>query len=127
MFALFFIFRSNFAMPAKMTFTVFDEVHDRHADGIEYDLWRIEKDSKRVNLGHKTFNGAQLQTLVEANKPEELGSFEIVLYVKEYFDRFNENIKVQDARYVLPFGMNNADEEGYLGIRINPDSYTCTL
>jgi 5-hydroxyisourate hydrolase-like protein (transthyretin family) len=114
-------------MTGKMSLCVHDDVHNQNADGIEYDLWRINDGTTRVNIGHDTITNNSPHVLVQANTAEELGSFEVILYVKDYFERFNENIDVQDSRYILPFGINELNKDNHLNMHITPTGYTCTL
>ncbi|CAF1357806.1 unnamed protein product [Adineta steineri] len=114
-------------MPGKMTFNVYDDVHKKNAEGIEYDLWRINNGKDRVNMKHEKLADGNSHVLVEANKEEELGTFEVVIYAKDYFDRFNEDIEVKNSRYVIPFGVKDLSQDYHLNIHISPTSYTCTL
>ena len=114
-------------MPSKMIVRVRDDLHGRNADGIEYDLWRRESDSTRVKIKHDTITDEHPEVVLHANNESELGNFEIVLFVKDYFERFDENISVRDSRFNISFGMNAINTEEQLNIHIKPDSYTCTL
>jgi len=117
-----------FFMPAKMTLSVYDDVHNQKAEGIAYDLWRINNSSNRVNIKHDIItNNNNSHVLIQANTVEDLGSFEIVLYVKDYFEHCNPNLDVRDSRFTLPFGMNDLDRDYHLNVHITPTGYTCTL
>ncbi|UJR21700.1 hypothetical protein I4U23_024777 [Adineta vaga] len=114
-------------MPAKMMLSVYDNLHKKNAEGIEYDLWRVDKDSNRTNIKHATLTNDNSHVLVEANTEEELGAYEVILFAKDYFDKFNEDITMQDSRFTISFGMNELNQDYQLGVRITPDGYTCTL
>ena len=113
-------------MPAKMMLSVYDTVHNQNATGIEYDLWRVNNSTNRVNIKHDTITNNP-HVLTEANTSEELGSFELILYVKDYFDRFNENINVHQNRLIIPFGSTDLNRDEHLTVHIKPDGVTCTL
>ncbi|CAF1146755.1 unnamed protein product [Adineta ricciae] len=114
-------------MPSKMVVRVRDDLHRTNADGIEYDLWRRENDSTRVKIKHDTITNEHPEVVLHANNEDDLGTFEIVLFVKDYFERFDENINVRDSRFNISFRMNAINTEEQLSIFIKPDSYTCTL
>jgi 5-hydroxyisourate hydrolase-like protein (transthyretin family) len=114
-------------MSGKVTLSIYDDVHDKNAEGIEYDLWRINNNSNRVNIKHTTLTNDNQHVLLEASTPEQLGSYEVILFTKDYFERFNENIQVRDSRVIVPFGINERNEDYHLNIHITPTSYTCTL
>jgi 5-hydroxyisourate hydrolase-like protein (transthyretin family) len=114
-------------MSGKITFSVHDDVHNQKAEGIEYDLWRINNNTNRVNIKHDTITNDSSNVLVQANTNEDLGSFEVVLYIKDYFERLNPNLDVQDSRFVVPFGMNELNRDYHLNVHITPTGYTCTL
>ncbi|CAF3027507.1 unnamed protein product [Rotaria socialis] len=115
-------------MTGKLTVSVHDDAHNQNADDIQYDLWRINDNSNRVNIKHDTIiANSNPHVLVQANTVDELGLFEIILYIKDYFESFNENIHVQDSRIIIAFGMNNLNRDHHLRIFIRPDRYWCTL
>ena len=114
-------------MSGKITLSVFDSVHNQNATGIEYDLWRVNTSTNRVNIKHGTITNNDSHLLLHARTAEELGSFEVILYVKNYFERFNENISVQDSRFIIPFGFHDLDQDYHLTIHISPTGVTCTL
>lgn len=114
-------------MTGKLTFAVYDDVHHQNAEGLEYDLWRIINPNNRVNIKHDRITDQRMNLIIEATTPEQLGAFEIVLYVKDYFERFNENLNVQDSRLVISVGINRIDEDQFLNIHITPTGHTCTL
>ncbi|CAF3178970.1 unnamed protein product [Rotaria sp. Silwood2] len=108
-------------MTGKITLSVHDELHNQLANGIKYDLWHIHNDTNRVNIKHDTLtNNDSQHVLLQANTVEELGSFEVILYIKDYFDSFNENIQVRDSRIIVPFGMHELDRDYQLNIFITP-------
>ena len=110
-----------------MIVCVRDDLHRRNANGLAYDLWRLENDSTRVKIKNGTITDEHPEVVVQANSEEELGRFEIVLFVKDYFEHFDEDITVQDSRFNIAFGMNALETDEQLNIHIKPDSYTCTL
>lgn len=114
-------------MTGKLTLSVYDDIHHQNAEGLEYDLWRIINPNNRVNLKHDRITDQRSHLLIEANTPEILGSFEVILYVKDYFEQFNENLNVRDSRMIIPVGINRTDEDHHLNIHITPTGYTCTL
>lgn len=114
-------------MPGKLTISIYDDVHHQNAEGIEYDLWRINNNSNRVNIKHDTITNNNQYILIQTNTVDELGSFEIVLYIKDYFESFHENIHVQNSRIIIPFGVNALNRDDHLNIFIRPDSCSCTL
>jgi 5-hydroxyisourate hydrolase-like protein (transthyretin family) len=114
-------------MPAKMTVAVHDDVHHQNAEGIEYDLWRINEPNGRVKIRHDQITSTNSHVLIQANTPDELGSFEIVLFTKDYFEHLDQNLNVQNSRIIVPFGINQLDQDYHLNISITPTSYTCTL
>jgi 5-hydroxyisourate hydrolase-like protein (transthyretin family) len=114
-------------MPAKMTVSVYDKVHRQNAQGLAYDLWRIRDPNNRVNIKSGTIDTTNQHVLVEVNKQEDLGSFELILYVKDYFQRFPDHTEMADGRFILPFGMNQFNEDEHLNIQIEPSAFTCTL
>lgn len=114
-------------MTGKMTFSVHDDINNKNADGIEYDLWRINQPTDRVKIRHGIITNQNPHLLIEANTPEELGSFEVVLYIKDYFKHSNPDLNVENSRMVLPFGINQTDQDYHLNIHITPTSFTCTL
>ncbi|CAF1141474.1 unnamed protein product [Rotaria sordida] len=114
-------------MSGKITLAVHDELHNQYAEGIKYDLWRIDNNTNRIHVKNDTFTKNNSNVLLHAHTNEELGSFEVILYIKDYFDKFNENIHVQNSRITVPFGMNELDKDYELNIFITPTSYTCTL
>jgi 5-hydroxyisourate hydrolase-like protein (transthyretin family) len=114
-------------MTGKMTLAVHDDVHHQNADGIEYDLWRINNTTNRVNIKHDRITNNDPHLLVQANTEEDLGSYEIILYIKDYFEGFDQNVDVPHSRFILPFGMNQLDRDYHLNVHITPTSYTCTL
>ena len=114
-------------MPGKMTLGVTDGLHQQTAEHLAYDVWRIRGGSNRVNIKQGTIGVDREHVLVDVNTADDLGSYEVILYVKDYFDRFNENINVTDSRLIIPFGITTLDEKSHLNIRIEPTSFTCTL
>ena len=110
-----------------MTLGVYDTVHHQNAQGLAYDLWRIRDPNHRVNIKHDTMGATGEHVLVQANTAEELGSFELILYVKDYFERFPNHSEVPDNRFIVPFGMNRLNEDLHLNVQINPTGFTCTL
>ncbi|CAF1220120.1 unnamed protein product [Rotaria magnacalcarata] len=115
-------------MTGKLTVSVHDDIHNQNADGIQYDLWRINNGSNRVNIKHGTItDNSNPYILLQANTVDELGSFEIILYIKDYFESFNEKIHVQDNRIIVAFSMNDLNQDHHLRIFIRPDRHWCTL
>ena len=114
-------------MTGKMTVSVRDDVHHRNAEGIEYDLWRINQSTDRVKIKHDRITNQNQHVLVQANTPDELGSFEIVLFVKDYFNTMDQNLDVPDSRVIIPFGINDINRDYHLNIGITPTAFTCTL
>lgn len=116
-----------FTMPAKMTFSVFDNVNNKKADGLKYDLWRINDNTNRVNIKQDTITDDNQHVLVQANTNEDLGSYEVVLYIKDYYKQNNPDIDVQDSRMTVPFGVNDLNQDYHLNVHITPTTVTCTL
>lgn len=114
-------------MSAKMTVSVYDDLHHRSAQGLIYDLWRIENHQNRVKVKNGTINDEERNLLIETNRSEDLGSFELVLYVNDYFQQFSDYTEIQQGKMILPFGMNRLAEENHLNIHIQPTCLTCTL
>jgi 5-hydroxyisourate hydrolase-like protein (transthyretin family) len=114
-------------MSAKITLSVHDDVHNQKAEGIEYDLWRINDNTNRVKIKHDILTNNNVHILVQANTVEELGSFEIIFYIKDYFERFNQNLDLKDNRLIVPFGMNDLNQDYHLNVHITSTGYTCTL
>jgi 5-hydroxyisourate hydrolase-like protein (transthyretin family) len=114
-------------MTGKMTVTVRDDVNHQNAQGIEYDLWRVNQSTDRVKIKHGRITDANPHLLVQANTPDDLGSFEIVLFVKDYFESTNQNLNMENSRLVIPFGFNEINRDYHLGICITPTGFTCTL
>jgi 5-hydroxyisourate hydrolase-like protein (transthyretin family) len=114
-------------MTGKTTIAVYDDVHHQDATGIEYDLWRVNNKTNRVSIKHDTLPSGHSHVLIQTNTAEDLGSFEVILYTKDYFDRFNEDIQVPNSRLTIPFGVNELNQDQHLNIHIKPTSFTCTL
>ena len=114
-------------MTGKLTLSIYDDTHHQNAEGLEYDLWRVVDSNNRVNIKHDQITDQHSHLLVQANTLNDLGSFELVLFVKDYFERFNENLHTPDSRMVVPVGFNSLDEDNHLSIRITPTTVTCTL
>lgn len=114
-------------MTGKFLLSVYDDIHHQNAEGLEYDLWRIVDSNNRVNIKHDRVPVERPHELIQANTPNDLGSFELILFIKDYFQRFNENLRVENSRLVIPFGFNDLNENYHLNIHITPTSFTCTL
>ena len=110
-----------------MTVSVYDDLHHRPARGLAFDLWRLQNEQNRVNIKHGTITDDHRNLLVETNRQEDLGSFELVLYIKDYFQQFPDYTEIEQGKVVLPFGMNQLGEDNHLNIHIQPTSFTCTL
>lgn len=114
-------------MPAKMTVSVYDKVHLQNAQGLVYDLWRIRDPNNRENIKHSTIDTNSENVLVQANTAEELGSFELILYVQDYFKQFPDYTEMADSRFIVPFGINQLNKDEHLNVQIEPSALTCTL
>ncbi|CAM4757742.1 unnamed protein product [Rotaria magnacalcarata] len=79
-------------MTGRMLLSIHDDTHDQFADKIEYDLWRIYD------------NNTKLQTI------DDLGCYEIILHVKDYFDKFNENIVLSESQFIIPIVYKNKNK-----------------
>jgi 5-hydroxyisourate hydrolase-like protein (transthyretin family) len=108
-----------------MTVSVYDDIHNHFADNIEYDLWRVN--NNRTFIKHDIITDNSKHLLFSVNTVEDLGYYEIVLYIKNYFDRFHENIKIPNHRLIIPVGMNELNQYYQLGIHITPTSHSCVL
>jgi 5-hydroxyisourate hydrolase-like protein (transthyretin family) len=114
-------------MTGKLTLSVHDDIHHQNAEGIEYDLWRINQSTDRIKIKHDRITNQNPHLLIQANTPDELGSFEIVLYVKDYFEHLNRDHNVQNSRIIVPVGINQIDQDNHLSIHLTSTGYTCTL
>ena len=72
-------------MPGKMTLSVHDDVHHQNAEGIEYDLWRVDTPTNRVIIKRDRITDENPHLLIQANTTEELGSFEVVSLYQRLF------------------------------------------
>ncbi|CAF3364099.1 unnamed protein product [Rotaria sp. Silwood1] len=114
-------------MTGRMLITVHDDLHDKYADNIEYDLWRITENNDRIFVKHDKVheNSENILFLVHTNN--DLGTYEVALYIKNYFQQFNENIDLPNDQFSIRVGMNEPREVQHLGIHIKPTEYSCVL
>ena len=110
-----------------MTVSVYDDLHHQPARGLTFDLWHLRNEQHRVNIKHGTITDDRHNLLLETNRQEDLGSFELVLYIRDYFQQFSDYTEIEQGKAVLPFGMNRLGEDNHLNIHIQPTTISCTL
>ncbi|CAF0861164.1 unnamed protein product [Rotaria sordida] len=113
-------------MTGQMFISVYDDTHDKFADKIEYDLWRINN-TDRIFIKHDIVHENNQNILFTVNTIDDFGCYEVVLNIKDYFERFNENIDLPTSQYTIPVGMNELDKSYHLGIHITPTQVSCVL
>ncbi|CAF3434653.1 unnamed protein product [Rotaria sp. Silwood1] len=101
-------------MTGRMLITVHDDLHNKYADNIEYDLWRITENNDRIFVKHDKVheNSENILFLVHTNN--DLGTYEVALYIKNYFQQFNENIDLPNDQFSIRVGMNEPREVQHL-------------
>lgn len=114
-------------MSTKMTVSVYDDVHHQVARGLAYDLWRVRSPTERVKINEGTITDDRVNLLFETDREEDLGSFELVLHIKDYFQGFPDYTEMELGKLVLPFGTSRLGVDDHLGVHITPTSFTCTL
>lgn len=108
-------------MTGITTISIYDDINNCNAEGIKYDLWRINSNTDRVHIKHDVMKKEYPHVLIHTNGVDDLGSFEIIIYAKDYLDDFPEN------RLIIPFGVNELNRDQHLSIHINQSGFTCTL
>jgi len=115
-------------MPGPVIVSVYDDEHKHPANGIKYDLWQINDGNGRVQLKQGTFDEKSApNVLLETDQAYPPGFFEIVLYTKDYFEKINKDLVLNDSRLTLSFGTNGNDHGLFLSINITPTGCSMTL
>ncbi|CAF4225229.1 unnamed protein product [Rotaria sp. Silwood2] len=114
-------------MTGRMLISVYDDLHNKHADKIEYDLWRINNNTDRVFIKHDIFHENSENILFLVNTIDDFGTYEVVLNIRNYFEHFNENIELPISQFSLPVGMYELDQCYQLGIHITPTEVSYSM